>query len=341
MSVKYCPGFLLKAFALVVALILLGGVSAAQFERATAPIADPRDARFRGVTEDWNTPSLSTSSLRPVQAIVGYINDEHPGYTVQLVRVQWRWGDPIDLYVLKPNGVKKPPVILYLYGYPTDTDNFTSESWQKSVMRDGFAAVGFVSALTGQRYHDRPMREWFVSELQECLATSAHDVQLVLDYLSTRNDLDMDRVGMYGHGSGASIAILASAVDPRIKVLDTIDPWGDWPVWMADSPFVPEDERARYVVPEFLKRAETLDPVQWLPKVQAKKIRLQDATFETTTPKTAKEKLRAAVPERATVVIYKTPDELNAVIRGNRGLDWIRQELRDLPDPAGMVAEKK
>jgi hypothetical protein len=41
-------------------------------------------------------------------------------------------------------------------------------------------------------------------------------------------------------GSGASIAILASAADPRIKVLDTLDSWGDWPVWLADSPFVPE-----------------------------------------------------------------------------------------------------
>jgi hypothetical protein len=39
---------------------------------------------------------------------------------------------------------------------------------------------GFVSALTGHRYHDRPMKEWFLSELQECLAV-AHDVQLVLN----------------------------------------------------------------------------------------------------------------------------------------------------------------
>ena len=180
---------------------------------------------------------------------------EIPQYTMELLQVQWRWGDPIDLYVMKPKGVKKPPVILYLYGYPTDTDIFRNEAYEELVTKNGFAAVGFVSALTGHRYHDRPMKEWFLSELQECLATSAHDVQMVLNYLAARDDLDMNRVGMFAQGSGASIAILASAVDPRIKVLEALDPWGDWPTWMATSPFVPEDERADYVKPEFLKKA--------------------------------------------------------------------------------------
>jgi hypothetical protein len=135
-------------------------------------------------------------------------------------------------------------VILYLYGYPAGTDRFQNEGVQGAVTRDGLAAVGFVSALTGHRYHDWPMREWFISELQKCLATSAHDVQMILDYLATRHDLDMDRVGMFTKGSGASIGILASAADPRIKVLDAIDPWGDWPAWMAASPVVPEEKRA-------------------------------------------------------------------------------------------------
>jgi hypothetical protein len=233
---------------------------------------------------------------------------------------------------MKPKGVKKPPVILYLYGYPSDTDRFKDEGFQKKVTKDGFAAVGFVSALTGHRYHDRPMREWFISELQESLAASAHDVQMVLDYLATRGDLDMTRVGMFSQGSGASIGILTSAVDPRIKVLDALDPWGDWPTWMATSPFVPEDERAQYVKPEFLKKAATLEPIEWLPKIQAKQFRFQDTIFERNTPKIAKERLRAAVPAGTIVVIYETPEEFNALVRGKKELEWIQHQLRSLPD---------
>ena len=329
-----------KTFSFHLALILLSQVllaqvGRAQFQPASPPIADPADTRFSAVKEDWTSPSLSHSNLIPAPPVVGYLND-YPGYTVELLQVQWRFGDPLDLYVMKPKGISKPPVILYLYGYPADTDRFKDENFQKAVTKDGFAAVGFVSALTGHRYHDRPMREWFLSELQECLATSAHDVQMVLNYLATRQDLDMSRVGMFAQGSGASIAILASAVDARIKVLDTLDAWGDWPTWMATSPFVPEDERADFLKPDFLKKAATLEPVDWMHRVQAKNFRFRDALFDLNTPPIAKEKLRGAVPRGTTVVIYKTPDEFNAMIRAGSDLEWIQHELRSLPEPKAV-----
>jgi hypothetical protein len=315
---------------------LLLQIVAAQFVPARPPIADPSDTRFDGVKEDWASPALQSSSLTPVPPLVAYVND-YPGYTLELLQVQWRFGDPLDLYVMKPKSVKNPPVVLYLYGYPAGTDRFKDETFQNAVTKDGFAAVGFVSALTGHRYHDRPMREWFISELQEGLATSAHDVQMVLDYLATRGDLDMSRVGMFAQGSGASIGILASAVDARIKVLDALDPWGDWPTWLASSPFVPEDERAEYVKPKFLKKVAALEPVEWLPKLQAKKFRLQDAIFEPNTPNVAKEKLRAAVPANASVLIYKTPEEFNTVVRGHKDLEWIQRALQALPDTSASA----
>jgi hypothetical protein len=304
----------------------------AQLLPASPPIANPNDHRFEGVTEDWTTPALSTSHLMSV-APVKFV-DEHPGYTVELLQLQWRWGDPIDVYVVKPKGVKNPPVILHLYGYPADTDPYKNEIFQTALIKDGFAAVGFVSALTGHRYHDRPMKEWFISELQECLATTAHDVQMILNYLATRGDLDMNRVAMFGQGSGASIAILASAVDPRIKVLDVLDPWGDWPAWMATSPFVPEDERAAYVKPEFLRKAAVLEPLDWMPKIQAKEFRFQQTVFETDTPKAVKEKLRSAVPAGTPVVIYNSLQEFKAAFPNSTNLDWIRRELKSLPESA-------
>src|SRR5215469_5061407 len=264
-----------------------------------------KDTRFSGVEEEWTSPVLTNSHLKPVQPLIGFV-DERPGYSVSLIRVQWRRGDPIDLWLLKPTGIKKPPVILYLYGYPSDTDIFQNPKWQEFTTSGGFAAVGFVTALTGHRYHDIPWKKWFISELQECLAVSAHDVQLVLNYLESRGDLDMDRVGMFGQLSGASVGILTSAVDPRIKVLDMFDPWGDWPTWMEKSPFVPKEERGDYVKTEFLSKVASLEPLEWIPKVQAKKFRLQQRIFETETPLASKEKLQAAVPQGTTVVMYKS-----------------------------------
>lgn len=321
---------LIKTLALGIALGVLAPNGVAQLP-ATAPLADPRDNRFQSVKEDLNTPSLNGSSLNPVQPLV-LPDNSHPEYTVELVQVQWRWGDPIDVYLIKPTGVKRPGVILNLYGYPADTDPYKDEIFQRELVKGGFAAVGFVSALTGHRYHDRPMKEWFLSELQESLAKSAHDVQLILNYLDARGDLDMSRVGMFGQGSGASIAILASAVDARIKALDVLDPWGDWPGWMTTSPFVPEEERPDFVKPEFLKKVSTLDPIEWLPRIQAKKFRLRQSAFELDTPTPIKEKLRAAIPAGASIVQYKELAEFLKDFPHSTNLSWIEGSLKALSE---------
>jgi hypothetical protein len=328
-----------RKLAVGIVLFCFASLCAAQFERASPPIADPKDNRFVGNTEDFTTPALSTSNLKKIGSIRGYTND-FGTYTQELSQVQWRWGDPLDLYILKPKGVTKPPVIVYIYSYPYDTDYYKDEGWQRAVTNDGFAAIGFVTALTGHRYHDRPMKQWFISELQESLAASAHDLQMVLNYLETRSDLnlDMSRVGVFAEGSGASIAILASAVDPRIKVLDTVAPWGDWPTWLSTSPFVPENERPDYVKPEFLKKVSTLEPVDWLPKIQAKKFRMQDEGFDPVTPKSSKEKLRAAAPPGSLVVVYNTMDEFNAARNHNKVMDWMHAQLQALPEAGTAVA---
>jgi len=319
-------GSLIVAFA----LLLSARLSFAQLT-ASAPIADPSDRRFVGVSEDWTTPSLETSHLIPAQPLF-FTDDSHPDYTVYFIHLQWRWGDPLDVYLIKPNGVTNPPVILNLYSYPEDLDAYRNEIFQRALIKDGFAAVGFVSALTGHRYHDRPFAEWFISDLQECLGTTAHDVQMLLDYLAGRGDLDMTRVGMYGQGSGGAIAILASAVEPRIKVLDVLDPWGDWPDFMASSPFIPEEERAEYVKSDYLKKVATLETRDWLPKIQAKKFRMQQNIFSTYTPPTVKENMRAAAPPGTTFAFYQTiPDYIAVFGKESTNLDWVKHELSVLP----------
>ena len=316
----------IKTLALSLLLTVLAPSVFAQLP-ASPPIADPRDSRFQDVKEDLSTPTLSGSTLIPIPP-VAMVDDSHAEYTVELVQLQWRWGDPIDLYVIKPKGAKRPGVILNLYGYPADTDPYKNEIFQKDLVAGGFAAVGFVSALTGHRYHDRPMKEWFLSELQECLAKSAHDVQMILNYLTARGDLDMNRVGMFGQGSGATIAILASAADPRIKVLDVLDPWGDWPAWMKTSPFVPEEERPDYVTPEFLKKVAHLDPIEWVSKVQARNFRFRQNTFELDTPTAIKEKLRAALPAGTPIVQYKDIPEFLKDFPHSTNLKWIESALQ-------------
>jgi hypothetical protein len=295
---------------------------------------------YTTVVEDWSKLKVGTSHLTSEPPVMGQVS-ETDDFTRTLLQVKWRPGDPIDLYVILPKGVKNPPAVLYLYGHDEDTDRFKDDRWCTRVTSGGVAAIGFVSALTGQRFHDRPMKQTFVSELQEALGSTVHDVKFILDYLATRGDIDMSRIGMFGQGSGGTIAILAAVADPRIKVVDALDPWGYWPVWLAKSSVVQDDaNKAEFLKPAFLRKVAPLDPVRWLPQLKTAKLRIQQPMDAAPVPRACKNQIKLALPKGAELKRFDTVSEMAGTEGGGMLFQWVKEQVKDIR-PAAMVAETK
>ncbi len=279
--------------------------------------------------EDFSVLPLEKNHLNFELKILGE-KDDKPGmpFIRERWHLMWRDGDPIDVYVVKPRDVQNPPVILYLYSYPQDTDRFKQDHWCGYVTGNGYAAVGFVSALTGHRLENRAPREDFFNQLPESLGASVHDVQMILNYLASRKDLDMTRVGMFGQGSGGAIAILASSVDPRIKALDVLTPWGDWPLFLSKSTFVPTEDRLEVNKPEFLSKIVGLDPLKLLPSVKAQSVRVQNVRHDGHMPDEAQEALEDVSPDRAEINQFGDGAALVPAAANGRLLDWIKSQLQ-------------
>jgi hypothetical protein len=282
-------------------------------------------------SEKWGQPGDIKTGLEP-QPPFHVQSDERPEFVRDLFRLQWRAGDAIDVWLMRPKMAgklpEKAPVILYLYSYDDNGDRFRDNDWCKRVTADGYAAVGFVSALTDYRFKHHGLSKWFVSELPESLGSTTHDVQLILDFLAQRGDIDMSRVGMFGLGSGATIAILAAQADARISTLDVLEPWGDWPNWVSGSSIVPQEERPKYQSKEFLSSVAALDPVPYLPRLRTPNVRLQLVLNGQKTPPTARERMAAAVPLRATIVKYQNSEDLFKAWQTAGLSGWIKQQLR-------------
>lgn len=307
-----------------------------------APAASSKSKDPLAFREDWASLSVENTDLRAAKPLLGNTVDlaQNP-FISELYQVQWRPQDAMDLYVIRPRNIKKSPVILYLYTFPEDTMRFKNAAWCSRVTAGGYAAVGFVSALTGQRFHDRPMKEWFISEFQESLGKSVHDVQMVLNYLETRDDLDMTRVGMLGTGSGGAIAIMAAAADPRIKAIDVLNPWGDWPDWLAKTTMVHDDERANFLKPEFLAKVSELDPVEWLPKLTSQHIRIQDMADSSDDPQVAQKAIEAAAPLNAEIDQFGDGPALTRLEGGGTLFEWLKGELKAPNEVKALSAEER
>jgi len=325
------------------ALLLAGGPGICGQENSGAAKKAARSgaaAKPRSTQEDWTKLSVQGTSLRMKQPELAQKDDiPNTRFIRERYQAQWRSKDPFDLYVIRPRGVERAPVILYLYSFPEDTEQFKNDFWCDTAVSGGYAAVGFVGAVTGHRARYRLGKEWFVSEMQEALGSTVHDVQLILDYLGTRNDLDMNHVGMFGSGSGGAIAIMASAADPRIRVLDLLGPWGDWPKWVAETTIIPAEERAKFDKPEFLAKVAPLEPVEWLPKIKAKALRIQDVRINKSMPDDAQEKLEASAPDFAIINQYGNGRALMASQPGYALFEWMKSQLKN--DRAPKVALKE
>jgi acetyl esterase/lipase len=295
---------------------------------------DPKTMQplYESIEEDWSSLEVGVGNLEPMPPVVGEVDDQRE-FTRLLVEVKWRLGDPIDLWIILPKGVKKPPTVLYLYNADEDTARFRDNRWCERVTSGGVAAVGFVSALSGPRFHDRPLKQWFVSELQESIGSTVHDVKFILDYLAQRGDVDMNRIGMFGEGSGGAIAILAAAADPRIKAVDTLNPWGDWPDFLAKSPVAQADpNHDDFVKPEFLKKVANLDPVKWLPTLKVP-IRIQQVRQNLATPMEAMDSIKAAAPQQAEILRFEALDDLGKREAHGILFQWMKSRLQELDKP--------
>jgi len=157
---------------------------------------------------------------------------------------------------------------------------------------------------------------------------------MIINYLWGRGDFDLTRIGVWGDGSGASVAIMAAAVDTRIKSIDLLNPWGDWPDWLAKSSLIPDKERPFYQRPDFLRSVEHLDPIQLLPKLSDRQVRLQYILNGlTVTPTIVRERMEAAAPGNVEIVHYNdTQAFISEVASKGAGFDWIKRQLQPMGD---------
>jgi formylglycine-generating enzyme required for sulfatase activity/tRNA A-37 threonylcarbamoyl transferase component Bud32 len=127
-------------------------------------------------------------------------------------------------YLYLPHNAARPlQVVQYVAGSDVETGltavPLSAEGWVGSVIRSGRALLAVVTEGNLERPWPADFKRppYDSVEWQDLLVNRFTDYRRGLDYLETRGDIDMSRVGYVGLSSGASQGMILPAVEPRIR----------------------------------------------------------------------------------------------------------------------------
>ena len=118
------------------------------------------------------------------------------------------------------------PVVIVLHG--TGGTKEGELPYLTELVHDGFIAVAIDGRYHGARtkagkgsveYVDAILRAFRDGKEHPFFFDSAWDVMRLVDYLVTRDDIDAQRIGIFGTSKGGIEAYLAAAADPRLAVV--------------------------------------------------------------------------------------------------------------------------
>jgi dienelactone hydrolase len=134
-------------------------------------------------------------------------------------------GERVPGILLRQAASGRRPAVIALHG--TGGNKEGQLPILKELASKGFAAVAIDGRWHGERskagkgsddYNEAILATWRTGKEHPFLYDTVWDVQRLLDYLETREDVDAKRIGAIGFSKGGMELYLAAAVDPRIAV---------------------------------------------------------------------------------------------------------------------------
>lgn len=179
--------------------------------------------------------TMSTAKPTPVARLVS--RNEEPSYHGELRYLKTEADSEEKIYVMLPKGVtgKLPVVIVPFYDVDTSAARYMdgrqwtppgTRSFAYLAVQHGFAAVCI--RWFGESYAEGYAEA--VARLKQRhpevtgLGKWVWDSQRLLDYMATRPEFDMSRIGMIGHSLGGKMTLYATAMDKRIRAAVSSEP---------------------------------------------------------------------------------------------------------------------
>ncbi len=204
------------------------------------------------------------------------------------------------LLVLPADAAPPHPVVLILHGV------FGYKSSPNQVKRsDALVAAGYATLRIDGKYRGEReagaaggfgLQTAYFYRNRDAMIQTVVDLMRGVDYLASRNDIDVERVGFTGFSMGGAIGAIFCAIDERVKAAVLGITGGD---------FDKLNIRAGATGEEHLRRAYMIvDPVNFVSRISPRPLLMINGAKDEIVPKAATEVLYEAAREPKRIIWY-------------------------------------
>jgi len=204
------------------------------------------------------------------------------------------------LLVLPADAAPPHPVVLILHGV------FGYKSSPNQVKRsDALVAAGYATLRIDGKYRGEReavaagglgLQTAYFYRNRDAMIQTVVDLMRGVDYLASRNDIDVGRVGFTGFSMGGAIGAIFCAIDERVKAAVLGITGGD---------FDKLNIRAGATGEERLRRAYMIvDPVNFVSRISPRPLLMINGVKDEIVPKAATETLYEAAREPKRIIWY-------------------------------------
>lgn len=197
--------------------------------------------------------------------------EERNGYRLETLLLDLNGIEAVPAYFVRPLAATgRLPVVLYNHAHGGDyvlgkdellagRSHLQSPPYAEALTARGYAALAIDTWLFGER-RGRTESELFKHMLwqgQVLWGMMVYDSLRALDYLATRDDVDLDRLATLGLSMGSTMAWWVAALDERIKVCIDLCCLTDFQALIETRAL--DSHGVYYYVPGLLKHFSTAD----------------------------------------------------------------------------------
>lgn len=234
-------------------------------------------------------------------------------------------GDRVPGYLGMPKAGEPPyPVVLMLHGGSNrklawwEDDSFAYGGLlTKNLLSAGFAVFALDAQYHGERIKNNDYELWGAlrergehDKVNAMWIETTLDYQRGLDYLETRSEIDMDRIGVIGYSMGACLTFALRVVEPRIKAA----------VACASIPFKSPPWPSQYTVWAPYRIAEAIDD-------EYPFLMLNGDSCEYCSVEDARELINSINTPKKELVFYESGHQLPPEYV-SKAADWFKEHLK-------------